>query len=240
MTAMILAAGKGTRLRPLTDNAPKALINIDGKPLLQHAIEKIKSARIDDVVINVHHFAEMIIDFIAENDNFGISIKISDEREELLDTGGGIKKAAQLFQKAKPILIYNADILSDIDLRAMIETHKQTDSIATLAVRNRKTSRYLLFKDGKLAGKYDTRQNISIPAGLNHEEYDKFGFSGIHVISPELLDLIEETGVFSITDVYLRLAQEYSIQGFDHSEGTWFDCGKYEEIKDRVSPYEPC
>ena len=143
---MIFAAGLGTRLRPLTDHTPKALIKVAGKPMLEHVILRLKAAGFDDIVINIHHLGEQIIDFLRDNDNFGINIRISDERDFLLDTGGGIKKAEPLFDgSSEPILIHNADILSDIDLKALYQYHTQSGNDATLLVSHRKTVRYLLF-----------------------------------------------------------------------------------------------
>ena len=147
MKAMIFAAGLGTRLRPITDSIPKALVPVAGKTLLEHVIEKLSNEGFDELIINVHHHAEKIIDFLAEHHNFGLHIEISDEREMLLDTGGGIRKAAEFFNDGKPFLIHNVDILSNANLKALYEKHIASDNIATLLVKDRETSRYLLFNE---------------------------------------------------------------------------------------------
>ena len=182
---MIFAAGLGTRLKPLTDHMPKALVPVAGKPMLEHVIGKLKSAGFDEIVINVHHFAHQIIDFLKAKDNFGIQIWISDESEELLDTGGGIKKAAPYFDE--PFLVHNADILSNIDLKAMYNYHLTSSNDATLLVSPRKTVRYLLFDEGnRLQGWVNKDTLQTKPEGfVYHPEVQKeYAFGGIHVISP--------------------------------------------------------
>jgi NDP-sugar pyrophosphorylase family protein len=232
MKAMILAAGLGTRLQPLTNNKPKALVEVNGKTLLETTINKIIQAGITEIVINVHHFAQQVIDFVKEKNSFGIDIHFSDETEELMDTGGGLKKASWFLKGGEPFLVYNVDILSDIDLRHLINHHKKNEALVTLAVRKRKTSRYLLFdKDFTLYG----WQNVKTgEKKIAREKLDLnlFAFSGIHIIEPAIFDLINKTGRFSIIDVYLKLAKEYRILGYDHSQTQWLDLGRIENLKE--------
>jgi len=226
---MIFAAGLGTRLKPLTDHMPKALVPVAGKPILEHVIGKLKAAGFDEVVINVHHFADQIIDFLKEKDNFGIRIWISDESEELLDTGGGIKKAAPYFDE--PFLVHNADILSNIDLKAMYNYHLTSSNDATLLVNPRKTVRYLLFDEGnRLQGWVNKDTMQTKPEGLvYHPEVQKeYAFGGIHVISPTLFKYMGDgwTGKFSIMDFYLRTCHEAQLGGYVKEDLQLIDIGK--------------
>lgn len=244
---MIFAAGLGTRLRPLTNDRPKALVEVAGKPLLQHQIEKLKAAGFDHIVVNVHHFGEQIIDFLAMHDNFGLDIKISDEREMLLDTGGGIKAAMSLFDNEDPVLIHNVDIISDIDLRALYQQHldaqhgREDDAIATLAINQRKTSRYLLFNNKlQMCGWTNVSTGEVKPAGLcspqegSLEEmgFQKYAFSGIHVVDHRMeVDLKDrQQSVFPIMDFYIALCQKKTVQGVDVTGQKWVDCGKPEHL----------
>ncbi len=231
MKAMIFAAGLGTRLKPFTNDKPKALVELNGKTLLQHCIENLVRHGFTDLVINIHHFGEQIIDFLERNHNFGVHIALSDERDGLLDTGGGLKKAAPLLAGKEPILIQNVDILSNIDYNLLIETHKQSKALATMVVRDRVTSRYLLF-DQHLTLKGWTNVKTgkvkeSLP--LNGDE-QRLAFSGIHLIDPSFLNYITEEGKFSIIDLYLRLAHDHHIQGFHDTSSFWMDLGKPEEL----------
>lgn len=226
---MIFAAGLGTRLKPLTDHMPKALVPVAGKPMLEHVISKLKSAGFDEIVINVHHFADQIIDFLKEKDNFGIRIWISDESEELLDTGGGIKKAAPYFDE--PFLVHNADILSNIDLKAMYNYHLTSSNDATLLVSPRKTVRYLLFDEGnRLQGWVNKDTLQTKPEGfVYHPEVQKeYAFGGIHVISPTLFKYMGDgwTGKFSIMDFYLRTCHEAQLGGYVKEDLQLIDIGK--------------
>ena len=189
MKAMIFAAGLGTRLKPLTDHMPKALVPVAGRPMLEHVILKLKAAGFNELVINIHHFGEQILDFLRANQNFGLTIHISDERDCLLDTGGGIRKAEPFFRGNEPFLIHNVDILSDTDLKALYEYHRQSGNDATLLASRRKTIRYLLFDDEKrLCGwiNKDTLQTKPEGFAYNPEHHHEYAFSGIHVISPSL------------------------------------------------------
>ena len=226
---MIFAAGLGTRLKPLTDHMPKALVPVAGKPMLEHVIGKLKSAGFDEIVINVHHFADQIIDFLKEKDNFGIRIWISDESEELLDTGGGIKKAAPYFDE--PFLVHNADILSNIDLKAMYNYHLTSSNDATLLVSPRKTVRYLLFDEGnRLQGWVNKDSLQTKPEGfVYHPEVQKeYAFGGIHVISPTLFKYMGDgwTGKFSIMDFYLKTCHEAQLGGYVKEDLQLIDIGK--------------
>jgi N-acetyl-alpha-D-muramate 1-phosphate uridylyltransferase len=231
MKAMIFAAGMGTRLKPLTDNKPKALVEVGGIPLLEIIIKRLISFGFYDLVINVHHFYEQIYEFLALNQNFGITIHVSDERDLLLDTGGGLKYAQELLSDGEPVLIHNVDILTDLDLKTFYSEHCRYHPLATLAVKERDTSRSLLINNfGELCG---WRNNNS--GELKHVRGDinqliPIAFSGIHVVSPEIFEHITEMGVFSIIEVYLRLAKEHKIQTYLHSQNFWLDLGRKENF----------
>jgi len=233
MKAMVLAAGLGTRLRPLTNDRPKALVDVGGKTLLEHTLTNLRSFGIHDVIINVHHFADLVVDYLREHDDFGMEIAISRE-EVLLDTGGGLKKAAWFFledHSAEPFILHNVDVLSTIDLARMVEFHRTQQALVTLAVQDRSTSRYLLFDSqmqlcGRRAGRDGVPEMVR-PA----TEVGAFAFSGIHVVSAGLLSMLTEDGAFSIITSYLRLAGAgKSIQAFRADEYSWRDMGTPENI----------
>jgi NDP-sugar pyrophosphorylase family protein len=233
MKAMILAAGLGTRLRPLTNDRPKALVEIDGRTLLEIALSRLRSFGIHEVIINVHHFADMVVEYLKANDNFGMRIEVSRE-EALLDTGGGLKKAAYFFEDSsrskEPFIVHNVDVLSTIDLQRMIQFHNDNQALATLAVQDRKTSRYLLFDDQlRLCG----RRTGSDPAELvgGRQPAQALAFSGIHVVSARLLAMLSEEGAFSIINSYLRLAAKGTeILAFRADEYYWRDLGRSENV----------
>lgn len=233
MKAMIFAAGLGTRLLNETADKPKALVEIGGKTLLQHAIEKIKTCNVSDIVVNVHHFAEQVIRFVAEND-FGVPVHISDESGLLLETGGGLKKAQRFLTDASPIIIYNVDVLSSIDLNEVVLSHKNSNALATLVVRNRETSRYLKFNaDKQLSGWANSRTGetiISRPEDF--KKAIKMAFSGIHVLEPEIFDFMPEKERFPILELYLELAKTKSIKGFFDTSDLWMDVGKPEQLEE--------
>ncbi len=229
MKAIILAAGLGSRLRPLTDNTPKALIEVGGKPLLLHAAEKLIAAGVSDIVVNIHHHGNMIQEFIEQLEYPGVKFHISDETDELLDTGGALKKAAPLLQGTAPFFIYNADILAGINLKEMLAKHQQEKPLATLAVTCRQSSRYFLWKDGQLAGW--TKHSTANPGSATFDGMEKLAFSGIHLADPSLLRLITETGRFSIKDLYLRLAPHHRIIPYLHDHRFWADTGTPEKLK---------
>ncbi len=232
MEALIFAAGLGTRLKEQTQNKPKALVSLAGKPLIQYAIEHLKSFGITHIVVNVHHFADQIIEFIESNHSFGIQIDISDERELLLDTGGGLKKAGRFFNGNEPILIYNVDVISNLDLNNLLEFHQQNNALATLVVRQRETSRYLMFDENMLlSGWKNFSSGETIVSREDLFAYSKpFAFSGIHIVQPEILDLITEEGKFPIMDLYLRLAKDHPIKAFIDQSSLWMDLGKPDQI----------
>ena len=225
---MIFAAGLGTRLKPLTDHMPKALVPVAGKPMLEHVILKLIASGFDEIVINVHHFAEQIIDFLKEKNNFGIKIWISDETEELLDTGGGIKKASSLLNE--PFLVHNADILSNVDLKALYDFHLASENDATLLVSPRKTVRYLLFdQTNRLCGWTNKDTLQTKPEGFIYQpdEQQEYAFGGIHIISPSLFKYMEGwTGKFSIMDFYLQTCQKAKLGGYAKEDLQLIDIGK--------------
>lgn len=228
---MIFAAGLGTRLKPLTDHTPKALIPVGGIPMLQRVILKLKEAGFTELVINIHHFGEQIIEFLQANGNFSVTVHISDERNELLDTGGGIKKAAPFFTGNEPFLVHNVDILSDIDLKALYDFHLHSTNDATLLVSHRQTARYLLYnKEERLCGWINKQTLQTKPEGFVYRpgEYEEVAFSGIHVISPSLFRYMDErwTGKFSITDFYLQVCHEARIGGYIAPQLHLIDIGK--------------
>jgi len=233
LKALIFAAGMGTRLKEYTNNKPKALVLLAGKPLLQHAIEKLMANQVTDITINVFHFADQIISFMENHPFPGIQIHISDEREELLDTGGGLKKAEVFLTGTESILIYNVDIISNLDLNMLENEHRDSGCLATLVVRQRKTSRYLMFDQQlQLAGwKNFSNGEIKISRTEAFTNAVPYAFSGIQIVSPEIFSLISEKGKFSIMDLYLRLAQTESIHGFIDTSTIWMDLGKPEQLK---------
>jgi mannose-1-phosphate guanylyltransferase len=231
MKAMILAAGLGSRLKPLTDNRPKALVELSGRTLLEITLSRLRSFGVTEVIANVHHFADMVTNYLKSNKNFGMRIEISRE-DVLLDTGGGLKKAAWFFLEDssrldEPFLLHNVDVISNIDLRRMLQFHKENHALATLAVQSRGTSRPLLFDDhlqlcGRRAGRDHEPEIVRPSANL-----DPLAFSGIHVISPRLLSLLTEEGVFSIIPSYTRLgAQGEKILAFRADQYYWRDLGR--------------
>ncbi len=228
---MIFAAGLGTRLYPYTADRPKALVEVAGKTLLERAIEKVSAAGFTEIVINIHHFGQQIIDFLEQKQNFGLQISISDERDQLLDTGGGIKKAARfLSEGGQPFLVYNVDVLSSIDLRELLNWHQQKGGLATLCVRKRDTARYFVFdREMRLSG----WRNISSGEEriVRHaEQMENFAFSGIHILDPAIFMLITEEGKFSMVELYLRLAASQPIYGFHDTSNLWMDLGKPDQL----------
>ena len=282
MKAMILAAGLGTRLRPLTDTRPKALVEINGRTLLEITLSRLRTFGVNEVIINVHHFADMVVDYLKSKNNFGMRIEISREDDLLLDTGGGLKKASWFFLEnarhslTEPFLLHNVDVISNIDFRQMLQFHNKNGALATLAVQSRASSRLLLFNDknqlvGRAVGGSDAVEKDVIPNGVRdpgkapaqlkssqtapdapkgcHSERSEesafpsrsplatrhsplsLAFSGIHIISPRLLPMIRETGVFSIIDTYLRLAaQGEKILAFRADEYYWRDLGRPSDL----------
>ncbi|PWT77426.1 MAG: nucleotidyltransferase [Bacteroidetes bacterium] len=229
MKAMIFAAGLGTRFKPWTDHHPKALAIVNGKTLLQRNIEWLGLYGIRDIIVNVHHFADQIVDSVKKNNGWGAKITISDESDSVLETGGGLKKAGWFFD-AGTFVVVNADILTDLDLHAMISDHRSNKPLATLAITDRKSSRYFLFNEKQeLKGWRNTKtgeEKISVPSSNLVEK----AFSGIHIIEPGIFDLIKQEGKFSMVDVYLDLASKETIRGFNHSGSKLVDVGRPESV----------
>lgn len=229
ISAMIFAAGLGTRLYPLTADKPKALVEYQGMPLLEHVLRKIISAGIQHIVVNVHHFPDLIIQYLIDHPH-DAEIQISDERDYLRDTGGGLKFAAPLLADSENILLHNVDILSDIDLGQLMAYHESNEALATLAVRQRKTSRYFLFdEEMRLCGWRNSKTGEEI-ISQQSAVYQELAFSGIHVVRRELLDLIPSAEKQSITPIYVELSKTQRLKGFLHNEGSWKDMGKFEDF----------
>ncbi len=237
MKAMVLAAGMGTRLQPLTLTKPKALVEINGTPMLEIILKKVIRSGFNEIIVNVHHFADQITDFLERNNNFGASITISDETDFLLDTGGGLVKASWFFNDGKPFLVHNIDILSDINLQDLYNYHCTKNALATLAIKDRKTSRSLLINNsGELSGWKNNQTGQTIIAKGRETDLLPMPFSAIHVMDPKIFTLITETGKFSIMDSYLRLAKDHVIQTYRHDQDFWFDIGRIENLKE-AAPY---
>ncbi|MHB8218385.1 MAG: nucleotidyltransferase family protein [Candidatus Sulfotelmatobacter sp.] len=237
MKAMILAAGLGTRLRPLTDDRPKALVEVGGRTLLEITLSRLRQFGVRQVIINVHHLADMIVEYVNANHNFGMQIEVSRE-DILLDTGGGLKKAAWFFledpsRRGEPFILHNVDVISTIDLERMVQFHNERKAMATLAVQARETSRYLLFDEqlrlgGRLSSPNHQAEFVRASPQL---QMQALAFSGIHVISPRLLSMMTEDGSFSILSSYLRLAEQgKQIIGFRADEYYWRDLGRPESV----------
>ena len=238
MKAMVFAAGLGTRLRPLTNDRPKALVEIDGRTLVEIALGRLREFGVREVVINAHHFAEKLVEYLKAHDDFGMAVHVSRE-DVLLDTGGGLKKAAHFFlddvravQAEEPIVVHNVDVLSTIDLARMAQAHTANKALATLAVQRRKTSRYLLFDEhGELRGR---RIGDLATAEVVRESrrVEALAFAGIHIVSPRLFDKLSEDGAFSIITSYLHLAGAgEKIMAFRADDAYWRDLGRQEDLE---------
>lgn len=230
MKAMIFAAGLGTRLQPLTNDRPKALVEVHGKTLLQITIERLASFGFNDIIINVHHFADKVIDFVNAYPDKSIRLAVSDEREMLLDTGGGLKYASTFFDDS-PFLVHNTDVLSDINLLDLYQSHQASGALATLAVRQRNTQRYLLFDNQMhLCGWENIKTGEKKLPVHSSDQLERFAFSGIQIINPALFKQLKQEGKFSIIDVYLELICTNTIAGYNHTNGRWLDVGKHESL----------
>ena len=232
LDAMLFAAGLGTRLRPLTNDIPKALVPVGGVPMLERVARRLIDAGADRIIVNVHHHADRIVDFIASRDDFGVDVHISIEDGEPLETGGGLKRAHELgfFRGDRPIVIHNADVLTDFPLRDMIDAHAESGALATLAVMDREKSRALVFDDDGLCGLVD-RNGETKQARAPHGHMRHVGFCGVHVVSAELPSLLSESGVFSIMWPYMRLAAEGErIAPWSADGWTWIDIGSHEKL----------
>jgi NDP-sugar pyrophosphorylase family protein len=239
MKAMILAAGLGTRLYPLTRNMPKALVPLNGTPLLEILILRLKQFGFHEIIINIHHLGQQIIDFLKSRDDFGIRISISDERDRLLDTGGAVKKAMPFLGDNEPFLVHNVDVITSLDLHALMTHHLQSGALVTLCVQERSSSRYFYFTaDDLLCGWKSVGSGEEKGMTSGSVTLRQRAFSGIHVIGPGFFDKAFSPGCFppeqdrfSIIDVYLCLAASEKVQGFDHSGTAWFDIGRFQQLK---------
>ena len=231
MKAMIFAAGLGTRLKPYTQTMPKALVPVAGVPMLEILIRHLQRNGINDILINVHHFAGQVIEFIRQNNNFDANIIISNEEDLLLDTGGGLKKAAWFFNDRQPFLVQNVDVISDVSYSNMLDFHKGNSALATLAVCSRETSRYFLFDEQMQLCGWENTQTAEIRmARPDIQNLTKNAFSGVHIIDPSIFELMDKDGKFSIVDTYLGLAATNKIMGYKHNPDNWVDMGKPQEL----------
>jgi NDP-sugar pyrophosphorylase family protein len=230
MKAFILAAGLGTRLVPFTKDKPKAMVELKGITLLERAIRKVNELNVSDIIINVHHFGDQIVEFLKSKQNFNLPISVSDESEQLLDTGGAILKAKHILGSEEPFLLYNVDVLSAIDLNKLSSYHSKKGGLATMAVRERPTDRNLVFDQNMLLTGWKNiktgEEKISRPC----DHPTNYAFSGIQIIEPKILSLITETGKFSIIDLYLRLAKSEAIYGYHDTSEYWMDLGKPDQL----------
>lgn len=231
MKAMIFAAGLGTRLFPITQDKPKALAPFKGTTLLEYNLRFLASQGVTEFVINTHHFANKIEEYLIENNNFGLKIQLSFE-PILLDTAGGLAQTASFFDENEDLLLYNVDVISNIDIQAMYQKHQSSNAAATLAIRNRKTSRYLLFnKENTLCGWRNKITNMEIWSRSKKGIISEFAFSGIHFINMSLIKSLEIKNL-SIVPFYLTEAKKQRIMGYQHDSDYWFDCGKIESLKE--------
>ena len=228
---MIFAAGLGTRLRPITNDRPKALAEIHGVPMLEIVIRRLKNYGFKDIIINVHHFSDRVIEFLDSKNNFHINLQISDEREALLDTGGGLKKASWFFDDQKPFLVHNVDTLTSIDLGDYYRYHEKNKALATLLVRHRPGSRFFLFdQDKRLSGWENVETHEKKIARHNVAPLEQIAFSCLHIIDPKIFALLTEDGCFSIIDTYLRLADDHKIMGYIDDISYWLDIGTPQKL----------
>jgi N-acetyl-alpha-D-muramate 1-phosphate uridylyltransferase len=229
---MILAAGLGTRLRPLTDHLPKALVPVAGVPMLERIARRMIEAGVDRLVINVHHHADQVRRFVAERDGFGVDVRISDEPDAALETGGGLLRARHHFRGDAPFFLHNVDMVTDVDLAGMYRAHEEGGALATLAVSDRPSSRRLEFDQDGLCGWVDARSGDREEARAPRGAVTALAFNGIHVVSPELLELVEERGAFSILRPYLRLAgQGHVIRPYDMGSALWLEVGDPDRLE---------
>lgn len=238
MKAIIFAAGLGTRLRPLTNDRPKALVEVGGVPMLERVARRLIAAGCDDITVNVHHFAQKVIDFLAAKEHFGVTMHVSDERDLLLDTGGGILKARQWLDGNEPFVVHNADILTTVDLGEMVESHRRSGAMATLLVKDRSTSRYLLFdREQRMRGWTNRSTGEVKPAGLNAEGLNLRAFGGVHVLSPQIFALLEKYDrlngpKFSTMPFYIDICTEHYLRGYEpDAPYLWLDVGKPDTLK---------
>lgn len=232
MKALLLSAGLGSRLKPFTDHHPKALAPVNGRSLLEWNIRNLQRFGIWDIVVNVHHFAGQIIDLLQQENGFGSNIEISDESDEVLETGGGLKKAAAFLRQEPDFLVMNVDILTNADIAKMIAHHRTGNAWATLAIQQRSSSRYFLFDDDMVLRGWENVQTgeEKIPGGGKDAAWKSYAFSGIHVMSSAILDQIRQEGKFSLVETYLDLCSSGNIRGWDHTGDLLLDVGKPESL----------
>jgi NDP-sugar pyrophosphorylase family protein len=230
MKAMVLAAGVGSRLRPLTDGIPKALLDVGGTPMIEHVIRRLKAAGVTELIVNLNHLGDRIVEFLASKDHFGLRVAFTREAE-LLDTGGGLKNAAWFFDDGQPFFLHNVDVLSDIDLGGLLRHHQGLGALATLAVQRRPGARQLLFdRDGRLCGR-ESREGVEWAKGPV-SDVERFGFTGIQALSPAVFPKMTERGAFPITHMYLRLAgQGERIVAYRADGSYWQDIGSPEKLE---------
>jgi NDP-sugar pyrophosphorylase family protein len=230
MKAMIFAAGLGKRLGKITEKIPKALVDINGKTVLHLAVEKCSAKGFDDIIVNVHHFGDLVEKEIARLTRLGFKISVSDEREKLLETGGGLYKAKWFFDN-KPFLVYNADIITDFDLRLLIDDHFSSERLATLVVRKRPGNRFFLIDEcGRVRGWRNNATGEEIIPDYTPESLSEIAFSGIHIVNPEIFNFMEE-GIYTFTSLYLKLVKDHKILTLRHDEGFWADIGTAENLE---------
>ena len=230
MKAMIFAAGKGTRLGTITGSMPKALVDVNGKTALRIAVEKCYIHGFKDIIVNVHHFADLVEEEVEKLQKSGYNIKVSDEREQLLETGGGLFKARRFFDD-KPFIVYNVDIITDLDLTSLYRYHLEKGGLATLAARHRKGNRFLLIdKEGQLKGWRNNSTGEEILISKSNGNLNEIGFSGIHVVEPRIFKFMHD-GVYTMTTLYLRLAKRHKIYTYIHDSGYWGDIGTPENLE---------
>lgn len=240
MKAMILAAGRGTRLGNLTKNRPKALVSFNGKPMLEQLLLRLKGQGFQHILINMHHFAEQVIDFVESHNGFGLDIQFSDEREQLLNTGGAIWFAQNFFRGEEPVLIHNVDICSDLDFRQLKQQFTATKALAGLVVRKRETSRYLLFDEQQKLTGWENRKTCEQKwVAEKQEVYTRMAFSGIYFVQPRFPQFLPFHGRFSIVDAWLKMAATQSIVALPDTGSTWFDLGTPESIRKAEAKIKP-
>jgi NDP-sugar pyrophosphorylase family protein len=233
MKAMVFAAGLGTRLKPFTESMPKAMVPIAGKPMIGWLLRHLQENGVGEFIVNVHHFAEQIFLFLESEACKDLKISISHEKDALLDTGGGLRYAAWFFNDRQPFLVHNVDIISDVNIHQMLRAHKKQKALATLAVTERKSFRYLLFDaEMHLSGWGDHRSGEEILVKKSNQTLKEFSFSGIHIIDPQIFQYMPAGGKFSIIQTYLDLAKDFIISGFTHDPLNWLDLGNAYNLRD--------
>lgn len=239
MKALILAAGLGTRLKPMTDNMPKALVPFANKSIIDYLIEKLYKSGISEIAVNLHHYGNVLKKYLIENNKYNINFYFSDETDLLLDTGGAIKKASEFLNNTEPFIVHNVDVLSDINLNEMYDFHLKTGNLVTLAVRKRNSSRYFLFDSNNLLCGWENTKTDEKKIVKNYiSQYYPFAFSGIQIVSPEIFEFMPSEDKFSVVDFYLKLASNNNIGAYLHDKNFWFDLGTIQKIKEAEMYFE--